>query len=219
MSERLARRRWARPQARLEALLWIALLAFLGYRIWPQVAAAFGMASASAAAPDFQLVTLDGTPVSRDALRGKVVLVNFWATWCPPCRVEMPGFQDVYDRRRAEGFTIVGVSTDAAGGAHVERYLRKHGITYPVAMASGGIVQDFGGARALPTSFLLDRQGRIRHTVTGIFAELTLDQAVERLLAEPAGGGPADAAPSVEPVPGDPSAAGPGAPVPAGGAR
>jgi peroxiredoxin len=219
MSEPLARRRWARPRVRLEALFWIALLAFLGYRIWPQVAAAFGVASASAAAPDFQLVTLDGTPISGDALRGKVVLVNFWATWCPPCRVEMPGFQDVYDRRRAEGFTILGVSTDAAGRAHVERYLRRHGITYPVAMASGGIVRDFGGARALPTSFLLDRQGRIRHTVTGIFAELTLDQAVARLLAEPAEGAPTDAAPPVEPVSGGPRPVGPLRQAPAGDAR
>ena len=180
----LARRLRARAQARIEALLWIALVAFLGYRIWPQVAAAFGVASANAAAPDFTLTTLDGAPVSRDALRGQVVLVNFWATWCPPCRVEMPGFQDVYDRKKAEGFTIVGISTDAAGRAHVARYLREHGISYPVAMASGGVVRDFGGVRALPTSFLLDREGRVRHEVRGFFAELALEQAVERLLAE-----------------------------------
>ena len=180
----LARRLPTRPQARLEALFWLALAAFLGYRIWPQVAAAFGVASANAAAPDFQLTTLDGRVVSRDSLRGKVVLVNFWATWCPPCRVEMPGFQDVYDARKADGFTILGVSTDASGSQHVARYLWEHEITYPVAMASGGIVRAFGGARALPTSFLLDRQGRIRHTVTGIFTEVALDQAVRRLLAE-----------------------------------
>ena len=195
MFRSLAHRLRARPQRRLEALFWLALAAFLAYRIWPQVAAAFGVASANAAAPDFQLTTLDGAAVSRDALRGKVVLVNFWATWCPPCRVEMPGFQDVYDRKKAEGFTILGVSTDAAGSQHVGRYLLEHGITYPVAMASGGIVRDFGGVRALPTSFLLDRQGRIRHTVTGIFAELTLEQAVSRLLAEPVDAVPADSAP------------------------
>ncbi len=185
MFQSLARNLRTRPAARIEALVWIALVAFLGYKIWPQVAAAFGVASANVAAPDFQLTTLDNTAVSRESLRGKVVLVNFWATWCPPCRVEMPGFQDVYDRKQAEGFTILGVSTDAAGSAHVARYLQKHDITYPVAMATGGIAQAFGGARALPTSFLLDREGRIRHTVTGIFTELALEQAVNRLLAEP----------------------------------
>lgn len=192
MIRSLARRLPARPQARLEALFWLALAAFLGYRIWPQVAAAFGVASANAAAPDFQLTTLDGAAVSRDALRGKVVLVNFWATWCPPCRVEMPGFQDVYDRRKAAGFTVLGVSTDAAGSQHVRRFLWEHEITYPVAMASGGIVRAFGGASALPTSFLLDRQGRVRHTVTGIFTEVALEQAVSRLLAEPADAAPLD---------------------------
>lgn len=187
MLQSLTRRLPTRPKARLEALFWLTIALFLGYRIWPQVAAAFGVASANDAAPDFQLTTLDGAPVSRHSLRGQVVLVNFWATWCPPCRVEMPGFQDVYDRKRTQGFTIVGVSTDAAGSEHVARYLREHEITYPVAMASGGITRAFGGARALPTSFLLDRQGRIRHTVTGIFAEIALEQAVNRLLAEPAG--------------------------------
>lgn len=189
---RLRSRLPTRPQARIEALFWLALVAFLGYRIWPQVAAAFGVASASAAAPDFQLTTLDGAAVSRDALRGKVVLVNFWATWCPPCRVEMPGFQDVYDRKKSQGFTILGVSTDASGSQHVARYLWEHEITYPVAMASDGIVRAFGGARALPTSYLLDRQGRIRHTVTGIFTEVALEQAVNRLLAEPAEPSPTD---------------------------
>lgn len=175
-----------RPRLRLEALAWIALAAFLGYRIWPQAAAAFGVASGNAAAPAFQLTTLDGTAVSSDSLRGQVVLVNFWATWCPPCRVEMPGFQNVYDRKRAAGFTIVGVSTDATGRAGVARFLADRGITYPVAMATGAVVRDFGGTGLLPTSFLIDRHGRIRHEVRGIFAAVALEQAVDRLLAEPA---------------------------------
>ncbi len=212
LARRLRSRLPTRPQARIEALFWLALVAFLGYRIWPQVAAAFGVASANVAAPEFQLTTLGGTVVSRDALRGQVVLVNFWATWCPPCRIEMPGFQDVYDRKKGEGFTIVGVSTDAAGSQHVRRYLWEHEITYPVAMASGGIVRAFGGARALPTSFLLDRQGRIRHTVTGIFTEVALEQAVNRLLAEPVAPAHAD---STQRVPADTVAV---API-AGGAR
>jgi len=187
MSARLSLPR-ARPAAYVEALLWVALLAFLGHRMWPQVAAAFGVASAGTDAPDFRLVALDGTPVTRDALRGKVVLVNFWATWCPPCRVEMPGFQDVWERRKHEGFVIVGVSTDARGRAHVARFLEEHRITYPVAMATSDVVNAFGGARTLPSSFLLDRQGRIRHQVVGYFAETALDRAVGHLLAEPAPG-------------------------------
>lgn len=187
MLESLTRRLPKRPQARLEAVFWLVLALFVGYRTWPQVGAALGVASATHEAPSFRLTTLDGVTVSRESLRGKVILVNFWATWCLPCRVEMPGFQSVYNRKRAEGFTIIGVSTDAAGPQHVARYLSEHGITYPVAMAAAGVERAFGGAGVLPTSFLVDRQGRIRYTVTGIFASPALEQAVSRLLAEPAG--------------------------------
>lgn len=166
------------------AVVWLLLLAFLGYRIWPQVAAAFGAASASTRAPDFELTALSGDSISLEALRGRVVLVNFWATWCPPCRIEMPGFQRVYERKRDEGFTIVGISTDALGSARVTAFLRERGITYPVAMANRTVARDFGGANTLPTSFLIDREGRIRHEVRGIFASVALSRAVDQLLAE-----------------------------------
>ena len=173
------------PRVRWEPLLWLALLAFLGSRMWPQVAAAFGVASSNAALPTFELTTLDGTPISDSSLRGKVVLLNFWATWCPPCRVEMPGFQHTYERLRERGFVVVGIAMDASGSAAVARFLGDHHITYPVAMASPGIVASFGGVSLLPTSFLIDREGRIRNEVKGMFASVTLAQAVERLLAEP----------------------------------
>jgi peroxiredoxin len=176
----------------LEALVWIGLFAFIGRRIWPQIAAAFGVASANAAVPAFQLTTLDGTTVSSASLRGQVVLVNFWATWCPPCRVEMPGFQRIYEAKRAQGFTILGIATDAAGSRPVFDFLRERRITYPIAMATGSVVRDFGGGTLLPTSFLIDRQGRIRNEVRGIFAPIALKQAVDRLLAE----GSAPAAPT-----------------------
>ena len=178
-----------RPRAVFEAVLWLLLLGFLGSRMWPQVAAAFGVASANERAPDFHLTTLTGEPVSRDALRGKVVLLNFWATWCPPCRVEMPGFQKIYDRKHDEGFTILGVSTDAIGSSQVASFLGEHGITYPVALANGDIVGAFGNVSTLPTSFLIDQQGRIRYEVRGMFASVALEQAVDRLLAELARGG------------------------------
>ena len=193
MRDALARLLPKRPLARLEALFWIVLALVVGYRVWPQVAAAVGVALSTRDAPDFRLTTLDGVTVSRESPRGQVILVNFWATWCLPCRVDMPGFQGVYDRRRTEGFTIVGISTDAAGPEHVARFLSEHGITYPVAMATAGAERAFGGAGVLPTSILIDRQGRIRHTVTGIFVPPVLDQAVGRLLAEPA-----DALPAAE---------------------
>lgn len=170
-----------------ERIGWALLLAFLAWRLSPQAGAAFGFAAMNQEAPDFRLVTLDGTTVTRDSLRGKVVLINFWATWCPPCRIEMPGFQSVYDERRADDFVVLGVSTDRVGRGAVTAFLRDRGISYPVAMATGDMVNDYGGARVLPTSFLLDRDGRIRHEVRGYFTEVALRQAVGRLLDEPSG--------------------------------
>ena len=177
------RARW-RAVARLEPVAWLVLAGFLGYRIAPQVAAAFGVGSTTAPAPGFAVRTLAGDSLSSESLRGKVVLVNFWATWCPPCRLEMPGFQAVYDRRKADGFVVLGISTDVTGPAAVSGFLAERDITYPVAMASGDITRRFGDSRMLPTSYLIDRQGRIRHEVRGIFASVALEQAVERLLAE-----------------------------------
>lgn len=173
------------PRPSLGTLLWVAVLGFVGYRIWPQLSAAVGVGEAGEAAPAFELTTFSGEPVSLDALRGQVVLVNFWATWCPPCRVEMPGFQRVYESRRERGFTIVGISTDRGSTRQVIDFLEERGITYPNAPATAQVVRDYGHVRVLPTSFLIDRQGRIRHIIRGFFAEPALAQAVDRLLAEP----------------------------------
>lgn len=165
--------------------MWIALIVFIGYRIWPQGAAAFGFDSANAElAPAFQLTALGGESLSSNSLRGKVVLVNFWATWCPPCRFEMPGFQSVYDSRKDKGFVVLGIATDGDREA-VDRFLTEHHITYPISMASGTVVQSFGGVNVLPTSFLIDRNGRIRNEVRGMFASVALKSAVDHLLAEP----------------------------------
>ncbi|HEX7018944.1 MAG TPA: TlpA disulfide reductase family protein [Gemmatimonadaceae bacterium] len=182
-----------RRRLRWESLLWIVPAVFIGYRIWPQVAAAFGVASASAPAPPFQLTTLDGRTVTNEQLKGKVVLVNFWATWCPPCRLEMPGFESVYERNAGRDFVVLGVAMDAGGSDDVRKFLAERKITYPVAMATGEMVQQFGGVNLLPSSFLLDKQGRIRNEVRGIFASVALEQAVKRLIDEP---GPATSAPT-----------------------
>ncbi len=167
---------------------WLLGLGFLGFRLWPELAAAAGLpaGSAPAPAPALRLATLAGDSIRPEDLRGKVVLVNFWATWCPPCRVEMPGFESVWRSRAGRGFTIVGIADDAAPSAAIRSFLRDRGIGYPVAMADGDVVRAFGSPNVLPTSFLVDRAGRIRYTVRGIFAQPALALAVDRLLAEPA---------------------------------
>ena len=175
--------RWVRPA--LEAGFWVVVVGILAWRAWPQASAAVGVARGDLPVPDVTFTTLDGTRIGTADLRGQVVLVNFWATWCPPCRVEMPGFQDVYDSRRARGFTIIGVTQDVGSPDLVRRFIAERDITYPVVAGTPDIERAFGGVDMLPTSFLVGRDGRIRHVVRGIFLETPLAAAVDRLLAEP----------------------------------
>ena len=172
------------PLRAIEAVLWLAVVVLFIWRITPQLRAAVSGGAAGTAAPAVTLDMLDGAAAPLASLRGRVVLVNFWATWCPPCRAEMPGFETIYETRRAAGFTVVGVSMDEGSRLTVAAFLHDHGITYPVAMATPPVVAGFGGVNDFPTSFLLDRRGRIRYVVRGIFAPETLRAAVDRLLAE-----------------------------------
>ena len=140
-------------------------------------------------APDFRLPTLGGEPFHLAAHRGEVVLVNFWATWCAPCRLEMPGFQRVWEDYRDRGVVIIGLSTDRGVRADVERWVHEREITYPVAFAPGSVVRAYGGARVLPTSILIGPGGRIAHRVEGFYAEPTLRASIRRLLPEAGRGG------------------------------
>jgi cytochrome c biogenesis protein CcmG, thiol:disulfide interchange protein DsbE len=179
----------ARPLRRriaivVDVLLVLLVLSLLYQRALPQAAAAFNLGSGSEPAPGFTLRSLDGDLVSLDELRGQVVLVNFWASWCPPCRVEMPGFERVYRARRDEGFVIVGIATDVHAEAAIREFVAEHDITYPILLATQQVVREYGGVRSLPESFLVDRQGRIRHRVVGYFAEPALRAAVGRMLGD-----------------------------------
>ncbi|MEJ2501898.1 MAG: TlpA disulfide reductase family protein [Gemmatimonadota bacterium] len=184
-SEGDARPRRAAWKRGLDAALWIAVLGVLAWRFGPQVGAALGIGGTDQPAPPFAVATLDGDTLSLADLQGQVVLVNFWATWCPPCRLEMPGFQDVWDDYRNEGFVIVGLSVDRGVRDDVVRWVRQRGITYPIAFAPGAVVRAYGGARVLPPSVLIDRDGRIVHRVEGFYAEPALRAAVRRLLSAP----------------------------------
>jgi peroxiredoxin len=184
--------RWlnrAAARRTLDVALWMAVLGVLAWRLVPQLTAAAGVGGAGGEpVPALTLQTLDGAPLPLASLRGRVVLVNFWATWCPPCRLEMPAFQRTWASRGARGLVVVGISEDRGGEAEVRRFLAERGVTYPVAMDDGRAGAAFGGVRALPTSFLIDRRGVVRHRVEGFFAEPLLAGAVDRLLAEPAAG-------------------------------
>ncbi len=166
----------------IEVGLWIAVIGLLAWRFGPQVGAAFGIGAINEPAPDFVVETMAGDTVSLADLRGQVVLLNFWATWCPPCRIEMPGFQRVWEDYRDQGFVIVGLSVDQGVRSEVVRWVEQRGLTFPIAFAPGPVIRTYGGANTLPTSILIDREGRIVHRVQGYYAETALRAAVRRLL-------------------------------------
>jgi len=164
---------------------WILVIGFLTYRMSPDLSGHFGAGSAGTMMPAFTAKTIDGSTVNREELRGKVVLVNFWASWCGPCAVEMPAFQRIYSEQKDSGLVIVGVWTNDKDVFAMRDLLRNAGITYPIVVGTKELVDAFGGVNGLPISVLVDRSGRIRKRVFGIFHEDAFRAAADSLLHEP----------------------------------
>ncbi len=112
-----------------------------------------------AAAPDFTVPRLGSGSVALKELRGTVVFLNFWATWCTPCKEEMPSMERLYRRHKDRGFTIVAISIDAAGAERVASFVKQLGLTFPIGLDPSLEVANRYTVRALPSSFLIDRMG------------------------------------------------------------
>lgn len=137
-------------------------------------------------APAWKLQDIAGKPVSFDDFKGKVVVVDFWATWCPPCREEIPGYIELQKKYGPEGVVIVGVSLDQGGPDVVKPYATKTGINYPLVMGDEAVVAAFGGVEGIPTTFLIDRNGQIRDRKVGMEAKADYEKKIAALLAEKA---------------------------------
>lgn len=112
------------------------------------------------AAPDFTLTDSEGAKVKLADYRGKVVLLNFWATWCGPCQVEIPWFKEFEQQYKSKGFEVVGVSMDEDGWSAVKPYMAEHKLNYRILLGDDSVSQLYGGLDALPTTFIIDRDGR-----------------------------------------------------------
>jgi thiol-disulfide isomerase/thioredoxin len=134
--------------------------------------------------PAFLVNDLDGRPVSTSAWKGKVVFINFWATWCPPCRAEIPILIDLENRYK-DRLQIVGVSVDDGDPADVKQFAKEAGINYPIVMADRTIVKEYGGVPALPTLFVVNPDGNVVQKHEGLFSNELYEAEVRLLLGLP----------------------------------
>ena len=141
-------------------------------------------------APDFTLKDADGKSVHLSDYKGKVVLLDFWATWCGPCAMEIPWFVEMQRRQKDKGFAVLGVSMDDDGWNAVKPFVSSLGVNYRIVMGNDETAQLYGGVDALPTTFLIDREGRIAAVHVGLASRKEIEDGVQQLLeAAPSGRG------------------------------
>ena len=133
-------------------------------------------------APAWSLVNLEGKPVTSESLKGKVVIVDFWATWCGPCRASIPHLVALQNTYKAKGFEVVGVSLDQQGPAVVEAFVNKYEIPYTIVMGNQKVVDSFGGVRGIPTAFIISQDGKIYRKIVGLVAKEQYEKDVKALL-------------------------------------
>jgi len=140
-------------------------------------------------APDFSLKDADGKTVRLSDYRGKVVVLDFWATWCGPCKIEIPWFVDFQRKNKDKGFEVIGVAMDDDGWDAVRPFASQMGINYRLVLGNDDTAQKFGGVEALPTTFLIDRDGRIAAVHVGLVSRGDFQNGIDELLQAPASSG------------------------------
>jgi thiol-disulfide isomerase/thioredoxin len=133
-------------------------------------------------APAWQLQSPAGQAVQLSDFKGKVVVLDFWATWCPPCRAEIPDFVALQKQYGDKGLVIVGVSLDQGGPDLVTKFMQAHGMDYPVVMGNEQISDEYGGIQGIPTTFVIDRQGKIVSSHIGETDKSVFEDEIKKLL-------------------------------------
>ncbi|GAC1364579.1 MAG: hypothetical protein NVSMB3_13050 [Acidobacteriaceae bacterium] len=135
------------------------------------------------AAPAFSLTTLDGKKVSLSDFKGRPVLVNFWATWCAPCKVEMPWFEQFHTQYAAQGFEILGIAEDDAGKDEIAKAAKKTGVTYPILLTDGKVAPRYGGIDYLPESFYIGRDGIVVEQTAGLGSKDEIEANIRKIVS------------------------------------
>jgi thiol-disulfide isomerase/thioredoxin len=133
-------------------------------------------------APDFTLKDLAGGTFILSSFKGKVIIVDFWATWCPPCRMEIPNFVELYSQYKDKGLEIVGVTLDEGGENVVSEFRDKNKINYTLVLGNEKVTQDYGGIRGIPTTFIIDKKGNIVNKHIGYTDKQVFEEEIKSLL-------------------------------------
>lgn len=176
-------------QAITYSLILLAGLLWIGFSAAPQGSTTSGKIPAPQAgflSPDFTLTTLNGETIRLFDLRGRVILLNIWASWCPPCRAEMPAMQRVWEEYRAQGVVVLAVNATSQDTlADAQAFVAENGLTFPIPLDTEGEVTRLYRVSSLPTSFFIGADGVIREVVIGgPMAEALLRSRIEELLQE-----------------------------------
>lgn len=139
----------------------------------------------NAPAKDFSLLNIDNKIVTLADFKDKIVILNFWATWCPPCQKEIPDFVSFYEKYQDKGVVIVGVAIDEEGVKVVKPFTEEYKMNYPVLIGNDKVVADYGGMVAVPTSFLIDKSGKICKRYLGFRSINEYQKDIDSLLKKP----------------------------------
>ena len=133
-------------------------------------------------APAFSVKTVEGRSLRLTDLKNKPVIIDFWATWCGPCRASMPHLNDMHARYGSKGLTVIGMSVDEAGSAPVKKFANNLGIKFTIAMANDEVLDAYGPIRSIPTTVFINRKGEVVRRVVGYIDKETMDGYVKEIV-------------------------------------
>jgi len=174
------------PLALVVVGLIVAAMLYFGMHVARRSGSTLGITKSSPA-PDFTLESLDGKNMRLSDLRGKAVLLNFWATWCGPCKIETPWLVELQNQYGSQGLQVVGVAMDDSGKEDIAKFAKDMGVNYPVLLGKEAVGDAYGGVPALPESFFIGRDGKIVDKIIGLKGRAEIEDSIKKALDTQAG--------------------------------